>query len=423
MVKLMVQLTINIDGQIDRSSFFKLNSSIAHTPMEAHGPPLPPLRALPIRPKLWLECYLGHRVDVKDLLDLGEDIEEQGELTMGCWYTPLGIALYYRDTDMMKVLLERHADHAFVRQSLYGRGRTMLHEAVRDGDEAAVRVLLRYAADVSAKDHEGTTPLMQAATEYGGEELILLLLQHGADVSATNQDGDTPLMGAVRRGFDATADLLITHGANVSARNHEGTTPLMKAAKQGGEESILLLLQHGADVSATDQNGDTPLMGAVRRGLDATADLLITHGANVSARNHFGKTPMSIAAHQGHAVVVALLVEKNADVNAVDNHGYTAMHQAAREGHCNVVRLLLHHGANVLARTDFGCTAETLAEEGAYHAVAGLLKAVTLSNAKCVAFAMGHHERLRVGSMVVRLDPEVLRMVLGMVLQDVNEDV
>ena len=222
--------------------------------MEAHGPPLPPLRALPIRPKLWLECYLGHRVDVKDLLDLGEDIEEQGELTMGCWYTPLGIAVYIGETDVMKVLLERHADHAFVRQSLYGRGRTMLHEAVRDGDEAAVRVLLRYAADVSAKDHEGTTPLMQAATKYGGEELILLLLQHGADVSATDHGGDTPLMGAVSRGFDATADLLITHGADVSAKNIDGYTPLSIAASHG-HAVIVALLEKNADVNAVDNFG------------------------------------------------------------------------------------------------------------------------------------------------------------------------
>ena len=34
---------------------------------------------------------------------------------------------------------------------------------------------------------------------------------------------------------------------------------------------------------------------------------------------------------------------------------------------------------------------------------------------KCVAFAMGHHKRLGVVSIVVQLQPEVLRMVLAAV--------
>ena len=45
----------------------------------------------------------------------------------------------------------------------------------------------------------------------------------------------------------------------------------------------------------------------------------------------------------------------------------------------------------------------------------GEVKEEAVTRAKCVAFAMGHHERLGVGSLVEGLDPGVLRMVLEQV--------
>ena len=45
--------------------------------------------------------------------------------------------------------------------------------------------------------------------------------------------------------------------------------------------------------------------------------------------------------------------------------------------------------------------------------VVELLRAVTTCRMRCIAFAMGLHERLGAGSRVGALDPGVVRMVLG----------
>jgi hypothetical protein len=48
--------------------------------------------------------------------------------------------------------------------------------------------------------------------------------------------------------------------------------------------------------------------------------------------------------------------------------------------------------------------------------VVAILQEAAVTRAKCVAFAMGHHERLGVGSLVAPLDAEVVRMVLQLVV-------
>ena len=64
-------------------------------------------------------------------------------------------------------------------------GMTALHYAARSGHTDVVDVLLRYHADVNARDNRGTTALMEAC--HGGpwkpvpaEDIIERLLDHGA---------------------------------------------------------------------------------------------------------------------------------------------------------------------------------------------------------------------------------------------------
>jgi hypothetical protein len=97
---------------------------------------------------------------------------------------------------------------------------------------------------------------------------------------------------------------------------------------------------------------------------------------------------------------------------------------AAYGGHAAVVEMLIEHRANVLAETNTrlisqetntGLTPQDLATSQSHLQVVAMLKAEAVTRAKCVAFAMGHHERLGVGSPVDGLKPEVLRMVLEQV--------
>ncbi len=63
-----------------------------------------------------------------------------------------------------------------------------LFPMIRAGDRASVKALVKYGADLHARDELGNTPLMAAAW-MADAALLEFLLQAGADVSATNKAG------------------------------------------------------------------------------------------------------------------------------------------------------------------------------------------------------------------------------------------
>jgi len=212
---------------------------------------------------------------------------------------------------------------------------------------------------------------------------------------------------------------LLLGGANIEeARAPHQTTPLQAAVLCDGHqrhvEVVNLLLEHGALVTVTNNRGETPLHQAAYLGHEAVALLLLQHGADVKGKAN-GRTALHFAALGGHRAMAHLLLQQPSNVSAVDNVGMTALHFAALKGHEEVVEVLIEHRANVLAEDKDGCTAEDMATHQSHLEVVAMLKAEAVSRAKCVAFAMGHHARLGKGSMVERLDPEVLRMVLKQV--------
>ena len=77
--------------------------------------------------------------------------------------------------------------------------------------------------------------------------------------------------------------------------------------------------------------------------------------------------------------------------------------------------MLLEHGADVSSTNNDGNTPEDIATRHSHLQVAVILKAVAVSWAKCVAFAMGLQGRLGAGSWVHALDAEMVRTVLEQV--------
>ena len=138
----------------------------------------------------------------------------------------------------------------------------------------------------------------------------------------------------------------------------------------------------------------------------------------MSATDNEEQTALHTAAIHGTGAVAQVLLEHGADVSSKDPMGGTALHWAILQGWEPVVRVLIEHRANVLAETNEGVTPlkmVNMAYSAPYPEVVAMVKAEAVSRAKCVAFAMGHHERLGAGSVVEGLEPEVLRKVLEQV--------
>ncbi len=160
---------------------------------------------------------------------------------------------------LMKKLLDRGAtpDARLKASTLYrahtpgerilGEGATPLMRAARNGDSAAMRLLIERGADPSAEQKNHTTALMLAsgqgrglgtfadevATESQMLEAVKILLDHHVDVNAANDAGQTALHFAALS-MDSVVELLVKNGANLRATDKQNRTPLDMASGKGG---------------------------------------------------------------------------------------------------------------------------------------------------------------------------------------------
>jgi ankyrin repeat protein len=145
---------------------------------------------------------------------------------------------------------------------------------------STVRVLLDSGADLEARDEEGETPLIRAAS-YGQTDIFRLLLQRGANLNARDKNGMTALIAAACECAIATMNstydivrMLLENGANANSTTRDGTTALMKAAGGFGEVAIVeLLLDYRADPAVKNKEGDTALTLAMKS--DQTEKVLL----------------------------------------------------------------------------------------------------------------------------------------------------
>jgi len=74
------------------------------------------------------------------------------------------------------------------------KGQTLLMNLCRTGvDIKALDMVVKYGADINAKDNNGRTALMYAAAFNSNPEVIKYLLDHGADAKITDLQGKTAL--------------------------------------------------------------------------------------------------------------------------------------------------------------------------------------------------------------------------------------
>jgi uncharacterized protein len=132
-------------------------------------------------------------------------------------------------------------------ERILGEGATPLMRASRNGDVAAMRLLLEKGADPAMEQKNRTTGLMLAsgqgrglgtfadefATEAEMYQAVKLLLEQHVDINAANEAGQTALHFAALS-MDSVVELLIKSGANIDAKDRQGRTPLDMASGKGG---------------------------------------------------------------------------------------------------------------------------------------------------------------------------------------------
>lgn len=255
-------------------------------------------------------------------------------------------------------------------------GRTALHFAVLQQNKAAVSLLLKHGADVSAIDLKLRTPLHIACMpksrwtmghvsdiRVGADmltrrlDIIESLLDHDAEIDAVDEQGRTPLMMACsdnaspppeemcegyastesqsKGGCFSAVELLLKRGANATKGGIGNFLPLHEACRNslGGRQSkvfiVSRLLDYGSPVNAATDRGVTPLQLACSCPDHHLVKELLRRGANPLSRDHQGRSPVHIAiAESTERVIDALLLLPRTWVDALDEIGSTPLHVA-----------------------------------------------------------------------------------------------
>jgi ankyrin repeat protein len=208
----------------------------------------------------------------------------------GTAYSPLQLAAFKGDSEMVRMLLDNGQDPCLVfhcsikpdmdkeNKLVHPFGTSVQNATMSKSSQILKTLLQRDANPNSVTAHCPHTPL-QIACRDGSMELVELLIEFGANVNSppAKTYGATALQFAAIGGYMGIAHLLLDKGAEVDAEpaEVEGRTALEGAAEQGRIDMVQLLKNAGADVSESGSGQyERALRKALINGHSATANLL-----------------------------------------------------------------------------------------------------------------------------------------------------
>lgn len=177
--------------------------------------------------------------------------------------SPLAMACAVANWRIARLLLERGAMPAPV-----GGQPALLAASAGDDDAAGVGLLLRHKAKIDARDAHDRSALMLAC-QAGNTEIVEALLAAGANCNARDDEGMTPLLEAASNGNIAVLQHLAEQpGLDVLVCDAQGRNALALAclSPSNAPEVLALLLAIGVDREQCDQQGKRPIEHAMTAG-------------------------------------------------------------------------------------------------------------------------------------------------------------
>ena len=219
------------------------------------------------------------------------------------------------------------------------------HCAAKAGHGSTIELLLRYNAELEAKDSAGRTALMHAAMN-GQAQAVRTLLDKGADIGATDRQKRNTVIHAASGSHGDTLAVLLQCGADPEHVDDTGKTASMYAAANNDPPVLSLLLSHMSHVvspRALDKDGRSVL------------DYVIAN-EKATLQDKKATEKDKRAALQDKKDVLAMLLEGRFGVRQ-NKHSLQAVRRAALGGQNEILTILIAHKANVNATDDNGRTA------------------------------------------------------------------
>jgi len=186
---------------------------------------------------------------------------------------------------------------------------TAVHCAAYNGQVEALQLLVKFDANLNAKDDWGRTAMHEAAINK----------LHGADV----------------------IHLLKKYNAFFEEKDNDGATPLILACEVGAKENAKVLIELGASTQARDTWNKTCLIHATDNNQPEMIEFLVTkHKVNIDHQDSFGRSALHVAVESRHNSCISKLIELGADVDLTDLSGFTAEEMAKDNDELEVVDLI-----------------------------------------------------------------------------------
>mgnify|MGYP003289415425 CR=1 FL=1 len=259
--------------------------------------------------------YAKDAKTAKILLDNGADIDAF-DLEKG---TPLHYAIDKKDLKLASYLLQAGANPS----ALNADGETPLFYA-KDVETASL--LVNAGVDINAQADFTKQTVLHEAIRNKNEALVAYLAEQGADLQKENANHEMVLEYALKNGTPKMVSDLIRAGADTSIKGHQDRESLYAMASH--PKMIEELKGEGLDINAQDKLGMVALHRAPNK---EVADMMLKKGADINKEDYTGKTPLHTALASGRYDVAKLLIQKGAKVSINDQYGVTAWEYVKKE--------------------------------------------------------------------------------------------
>ena len=202
--------------------------------------------------KIHIATILGDCQLVQDLIRNGSDVNSQTKRKI----TPLHLAVFFKRNEIVRLLLENGANSNIISDLYFG---SPFHMAASEcGNLEAIKMMLKFEADLNSKNIHGSSALWSAIL-YRNVEIAKLLLKSGIQVNCDNSVKTYLYLAATMDNYEIIPDLLY-HGADLNrATLYFKETPLHVAAKACSLKAMNILMKNGASLTLKNESGKVPL--------------------------------------------------------------------------------------------------------------------------------------------------------------------